>query len=63
MPTPYDQSCCPLCKSDNIEAKEIEIPEFASTFQPVVCRDCGASWNDVYVLVGYDNLVPPPKKA
>jgi C4-type Zn-finger protein len=57
MPTKYDHSKCPVCASSDIEAKEMEIPDGASTYQPCECHNCGATWNDVWALVGYDNLV------
>lgn len=48
---------CPVCRSDDIQAGEIQIPEGGATWQPVKCNHCGSTWNDVYELIKYDNLV------
>lgn len=48
---------CPLCASDKLSTDgffssrddlKVEIS--------VYCRACGASWEDVYVLEGYENF-------
>lgn len=49
-----NHSRCPFCKSDDIEAGEMEIPDGPTTRQPVVCHDCGEEWVDIYQLVGYE---------
>ncbi len=47
---------CPVCNSDELEAGEMEIPDYGTTYQPVKCNGCGASWNDKYTITGYENL-------
>lgn len=46
---------CPVCRSDNVVGESIGI-EGRDAVQEVRCSDCGACWNDVYSLQGYDNL-------
>ena len=50
---------CPKCRSDNLEAGEMQIPDGGTTWQPVKCHNCGSTWNDVYELASYDKLVTP----
>jgi len=46
-------NACPRCKSENIEGGQFDV-EGGKALQEVGCTDCGASWTDVYILVGYD---------
>lgn len=46
---------CPVCGSDNIEANGSDV-QGETCYQDVSCNECDASWNDVYKLVGYDDL-------
>jgi hypothetical protein len=47
---------CPYCKSRNITADQIEIPDGTTTFQTVYCEACGKSWNDIYELTGIEEV-------
>lgn len=40
---------CPLCKSDDIETDKAEFHGNSAT-QNVRCMDCGAEWEDTYIL-------------
>lgn len=46
---------CPVCRSENIEGGSVEVDAGAAT-QEVYCVDCGSEWEDVYSLIGYQNL-------
>ena len=46
---------CPACGSDEIEGSEVNV-EGDGAWQPVSCQSCGASWNGLYRLTGYDGL-------
>ena len=47
---------CPQCRSEQIEAPNgVEI-DAGTARQEMGCLDCGATWEDVYTLIGYDNL-------
>lgn len=46
---------CPMCLSDNIEGREINIDQ-GSAWQECSCLNCHAAWNDVYALTGYSEL-------
>ena len=46
---------CPVCKSENISADKTEI-DGSQGYANVDCRDCGATWTDIFKLVGIDNL-------
>lgn len=46
---------CPNCHGDEITGHSIVI-EGGSASQEVTCDVCGAGWDDIYVLAGYDNL-------
>lgn len=47
-------SVCPACRSENISAGDCN--HEAPATQEVECKDCGATWNDIYKLVGYEDL-------
>lgn len=53
---PYNGREYPACESHNIVAWEFN-PEGCS--RACECRDCGATWDEVYKLVGCDNLQVP----
>lgn len=46
---------CPYCGSENIEGGSIDI-QGKTAQQEVSCLECGAEWNDVYHLAGYNDL-------
>ena len=48
-------STCPCCGSDEITGGCVEI-DGSSASQAVSCHSCGANWNDIYKLTGYDDL-------
>lgn len=47
---------CPACGSDQVEGGSIEV-NAGGAYQAVSCKDCQATWNEVYKLVGYSELV------
>ena len=47
---------CPACGDWQIEGDSVSI-EDGLALQPVSCLTCNATWRDVYVLSGYDDLV------
>ena len=54
----YLENCgniCPVCRSQNISAGNHE-PSSNEVWFEVTCKNCGATWQDVYELVCYDNL-------
>lgn len=53
---------CPACLSERICGTGEREHNGNETTQRVFCEDCGAEWNDVYKLTGYDNLVLPEQK-
>jgi len=46
---------CPVCTHTNIQGESFDT-ELGTCTQCMYCTDCGASWTDCYVLVGYANL-------
>ena len=46
---------CPVCASWDTEGRSVSI-EDGLAFQEVSGQNCRASWRDVYVLSGYDDL-------
>ena len=44
-----NSNLCPSCKSDQIEGSSVEIDD-GGAYQPMICSDCGKSWNDIYTL-------------
>lgn len=50
---------CPNCGSEDIEAQSGSDFDGDSCSKPVMCNSCHATWDDVYVLSGYDNLQVP----
>ena len=51
-------SCCPLCGSEAITGGHIEV-DSSGAWQELNCADCLLIWQDVYQLVGVDNVVYP----
>lgn len=51
-------SFCINCGSGNISAGRIE-SEGREAWQPVQCYDCGSEWNDIFRLIGVDDIVLP----
>ena len=47
---------CPACVSEDIRTTDNVQIDDGSAWQDVECIDCHAEWQDVYSLVGYDNL-------
>lgn len=52
---------CPNCHSSNITADVVQVD--AEAWAEVTCDDCKATWQDVYKLMGYDNLQIPEKEG
>lgn len=54
---------CPVCLSERVSGTGEREHSGIETSQRVFCEDCGAEWDDVYRLKGYDNLaIPEPKQ-
>jgi len=50
---------CPLCKAKNSASLDGEIEsDGVSAWGNCSCEVCGAMWNDVYELKGFENLCP-----
>ena len=49
---------CPYCEHPVIEAGEFDV-EGRIAWQSVLCRRCGAEWNDVYELVAVEKVEIP----
>ena len=48
---------CPACGvNDTATATNLVETDSGSAWQDVHCESCKATWQDVYKLVGYDNL-------
>jgi formate dehydrogenase maturation protein FdhE len=50
-----NSNICPWCKSNDIVAGQIE-GDYEQAWQQVHCRLCRKTWNDVYNLVGYEEV-------
>jgi hypothetical protein len=62
-PEPYDGASCPNCKGKYITASGME---WDGTYRECECNDCGATWHEIWQMIGYENLqVPeqPEKKS
>ncbi len=46
---------CPYCDSTNIQGREWDA-ERDEAWQVVVCDDCNKKWQDIYALVGYEEV-------
>jgi hypothetical protein len=51
-------SFCIHCGSGNISAGKVE-SEGREAWQSVVCYDCGCEWNDIFRLIGVDDIRLP----
>ena len=49
---------CPNCEGDFVEAVDSPSPNELNVYQSCCCPNCGATWTDVYKLLGYEDLVP-----
>lgn len=49
-------SKCPHCSSSNILTDNGIQADAGHAWQDVSCDDCGATWQDIWLLTGYDNL-------
>lgn len=49
---------CPVCQSNDLLGGAFEA-DVNCAWQRITCNSCGATWNDTYVLTGYDNLEIP----
>lgn len=49
----YDFTVCPQCKSGNISAERFEA-DGNTAHQPCSCGNCLATWDDLYVLTGFE---------
>lgn len=47
---------CPVCGSDDLDVDGDMETDGADAHRPAKCECCGATWNDLYLLVGYDDL-------
>lgn len=43
---------CPFCRSTDITGDTIEV-DGTTAWQPVVCNECDAEWQDNFNLTGY----------
>ena len=46
---------CPVCGSDKVSSGNVEI-DGSQGYANVDCGNCGATWTDIFKLVGIDNL-------
>ena len=53
----HAHTTCPIltCRSGQIEGGSVDVDGNVCT-QEVACKECGASWTDVYKLIGYEGL-------
>src|SRR5208283_5642871 len=51
-------SFCINCGGGNISAGRVE-SEGREAWQPVQCYDCDSKWNDIFRLIGVDDIVLP----
>ncbi len=54
-------SNCLNCGSGDITGGFVEI-DCHEAWQPITCNECGASWNDIYRMVGVADLEVPDKE-
>ena len=52
---------CPCCGSGNLGTEDNVQVDSGSAWQKVHCNDCGAIWNDIWSLTGYEILREPTK--
>lgn len=46
---------CPFCGGTSLYGGFTEVDE-GGAWQPVFCEDCGKEWNDIYKLLGYEEV-------
>lgn len=46
---------CPNCGSEEMDNSSVQI-DAGDAWQPMTCLECGATWNDVFKLIGYGEL-------
>jgi transcription elongation factor Elf1 len=46
---------CPACLSTDITGGELNV-DCNTARQKISCNTCGATWNDLYKLIGYADL-------
>jgi hypothetical protein len=51
-------SFCINCGGGNISAGRVE-SEGREAWQPVQCYDCDSKWNDIFRLIGVDDIILP----
>jgi len=51
---------CPFCGSNYFDTSRVEIADGGAS-QDVQCKDCGASWTDLYTLTEIINVELPDK--
>ena len=51
-------SFCINCGGGNISAGRVE-SEGREAWQPVQCYDCDSKWNDIFRLIGVDDITLP----
>lgn len=52
---------CPFCRSSNIEGGPMEF--YSGPCQKIACLECGAEWDDVYILKTIDiQEMPMPQE-
>ena len=49
----YDYTVCPQCKSSDINGEKFE-SDSNTAHQPCSCNNCLATWDDLYILTGYE---------
>ena len=47
---------CPACAKDTVERGEFDQDTSGTTWRDNECTSCGATWTDVFVVSGYENL-------
>lgn len=51
-----DGFLCPICKKGPIFADGSVEVDGGVAYQGITCESCGASWNDIYRLIGIEGL-------
>lgn len=49
-------TCCPVCESSDCDFNGGIEGEADAYYSSVSCNNCGATWEEMYKLVGYINL-------
>ena len=50
---------CPNCHSTNVTASDIDLYGCCSATRVCECLDCGAYWDEVWGITGFENLQTP----